>query len=134
MAEKQSLMQTRRENGLDAKKLAEAARRHFKEIEELYFKAEPVTAFKSPPFREDTKEWMQKILVQHGVTIADYGSFLVLTFPEGTTKKEILPRLSSTYMRYRVVLSDGYELRETTYRQTRGYSYLAFLNPEEITR
>jgi hypothetical protein len=61
---------------------------------------------------------------KHGCTIEERPNKWIIFFPEGTTKTEIYPRTMQP--RYRIVLPDGYELREACDRY-REVSLLAYL-------
>ena len=100
-------------------------RQHFKQVEDLYIKPEPVSQMKTKPFREDLAEWIQEVLELHGVKVEKTNGDMLLTFPPGTTKREILPRLTGVHSW--VQLPDGYKLRESIYRDMPEYSYLALL-------
>jgi hypothetical protein len=73
------------------------------------------------PFEvEEAKEIMRK----HGCTLEERPDKCIIFFPEGTTKTEIYPRTMQS--RYRIVLPDGYELREA-YDRYREVSLLGYL-------
>ena len=69
--------------------------------------------------QEEAKNIMQK----HGCKLEEHPSECIIFFPEGTTKTEIYPRTRQA--RYRIVLPDGYELREV-YDPYREISLLAY--------
>jgi hypothetical protein len=56
--------------------------------------------------QKEAKSIMQK----HGCKLEEHPDECIVFFPEGTTKIEIYPR--TRHPRYRIVLPDGYELRE----------------------
>lgn len=52
------------------------------------------------------------VLERHGCVISRDGKAYVVSFPQGTIKREMLPRLPITET-WRVFLPDGYELLES---------------------
>ncbi len=64
---------------------------------------------------------------QHGCTFSEEGCAILLTYPPGTVKREIYPRLVVT-CNYRVYFPDGYEVIES-YDRHRKISLL-FYRPE----
>jgi hypothetical protein len=61
---------------------------------------------KTPPIFDEAKE----IIKEHGCAIVEYADYCVVTFPEGTTRMEILPRLYNE--RYQITLPDGFQIRQ----------------------
>jgi hypothetical protein len=61
---------------------------------------------KTPPMIDEAKE----IIKEHGCAIVEYADYCVVTFPEGTTRMEIFPRLYNE--RYQITLPDGFQIRE----------------------
>ncbi len=80
----------------------------------------PLRQLTTLPFEvEEAKEIIRK----HGCIVEEYPDKYIIIFPEGTTKTEIYPRTMQE--RYRIVLPDGYELREA-YDRYREVSLLAY--------
>ncbi len=52
----------------------------------------------------------REIIKQHGCEVVEYPDHCVVTFPEGTMRMEILPRLSNE--RYEITLPDGFRMIE----------------------
>ncbi|MGH2496764.1 MAG: hypothetical protein ACRDIV_18840 [Ktedonobacteraceae bacterium] len=52
----------------------------------------------------------RKYLEQHGCTITEQDGEITVTYPAGTTSREILPR--TMYEWFKIVLPDGTELQE----------------------
>ena len=61
---------------------------------------------KTPPIFDEVIE----IIKAHGCEIVEYAGSCVVTFPEGTTRMEIFPRLYNE--RYQITLPDGFQVRE----------------------
>jgi hypothetical protein len=61
----------------------------------------------------------------HGCEIVEYAGYCVVTFPEGTTRTEIFPRLYN--VRYQITLPDGFQVREI-YDRCREQSLLFLLS------
>ena len=82
--------------------------------------AYPLRQLTTLPFEvEEAKESIRK----HGCTIEERPNKCIIFFPEGTTRTEIYPRTMQS--RYRILLPDGYELREM-YDRYREVSLLAY--------
>jgi len=79
----------------------------------------PLHQLTTLPFEEEAKE----IMLKHGCTLEEHPNECIIIFPEGTTKTEIYPRTMQS--RYRIILPDGYELREI-YDRYREISLLAY--------
>ena len=60
---------------------------------------------------EDIVPEARVLLGKHGCTIVTCIGYCKVTFPEGTTRSSIFPRMSLSE-RYKIVLPDGYEMRE----------------------
>jgi hypothetical protein len=73
------------------------------------------------PFLEG--EEPKEIIRKHGCRLEEHPNECIIFFPEGTTKTEIYPRTRQA--RYRIILPDGYELREV-YDLYREISLLAY--------
>ncbi len=57
----------------------------------------------------------EMVLVRHGCTIVPHDTYCEVAFPEGTTRKEILPRMPQSE-RYKLVFPDDYVVLETYVR------------------
>ena len=66
----------------------------------------PLRQLTTPPLLEEAKEMIK----QHGCEIVAHADYCVVTFPEGTRRAEIFPRLS--HERYTLMLPDGFQIRE----------------------
>lgn len=66
----------------------------------------PLRHLTTPPLIDEARE----IIKQHGCEIFERSDHCVLTFPEGTMRMEILPRLSNE--RYEITLPDGFRMVE----------------------
>ena len=75
---------------------------------------------KTPPIVDEAKE----VIKAHGCEIVEYADYCVVTFPVGTMRKEIFPRLYNG--RYQIMLPDGYQMREM-YDRCQEYSLLFLL-------
>jgi hypothetical protein len=80
----------------------------------------PVRQRKTPPMIEEAK----KVLREHGCVIVEDGEHCVVTFPEGTMRREVLPRLYNE--RYMITLPDGFQVREM-YDRCQEYSLFFLL-------
>lgn len=65
-----------------------------------------------PVFLPSLEQEARAVLEQHGCVISRNDKAYVVSFPQGTIKCEILPRLPITET-WRVFLPDGYELLES---------------------
>jgi hypothetical protein len=81
----------------------------------------PLHQLTTPLLEEDAKE----IILKHGCTIEKHPNKCIIFLPEGTTKTEIF--LRTKHPRYRIVLPDKYELRET-YDRYQEISLLSYLS------
>ena len=79
--------------------------------------AVPVRHLKTPPMIEAAKKAMR----EHGCVIVEDGEHCVVTFPEGTMRREVFPRLYNE--RYIITLPDGFQMREV-YERCQEYSLL----------
>ncbi len=66
----------------------------------------PLRQLTTPPIIDEARE----IIKQHGCEIFERSDHCVVTFPEGTMRMEILPRLSNE--RYEITLPDGFRMVE----------------------
>src|SRR5437868_2696631 len=66
----------------------------------------PLRQLTTPPLLEEAKEMIK----QHGCEIVEHADHCVVTFPEGTRRAEIFPRLYNE--RYTIMLPDGFQIRE----------------------
>ena len=66
----------------------------------------PLRHLTTPPMIEEAKEMIK----QHGCEIVEHADHCVVTFPEGTRRAEIFPRLYNE--RYTIMLPDGFQIRE----------------------
>ncbi len=57
----------------------------------------------------------EMVLMKHGCVVTLHETCSVVKFPEGTIRKEILPRMPQSE-RYKLVLPDGYAVQETWVR------------------
>jgi len=80
----------------------------------------PLHQLKTPPIVDEAKE----VIKAHGCEIVEYADYCVVTFPVGTMRKEIFPRLYNG--RYQIMLPDGYQMREM-YDRCQEYSLLFLL-------
>jgi len=85
---------------------------------------EPIKQLKTHLFREECVGRVREILAAHGCGLEVTEEYCVVTFPEGTTRKEILPRPNFSE-RNRITLPDEYELEEVVQRNAL-YSLLGF--------
>lgn len=79
----------------------------------------PLHQLKTPPLTEEARE----IIVRHGCTLDENADECMVSFPEGTTRTEILPRMMTE--RYRIAFPDNYELQEV-YDKYREISILLY--------
>jgi len=68
-------------------------------------------------------EVARKIIVRHGCTLDENADECMVSFPEGTTRTEILPRMMTE--RYCITFPDNYELQEV-YDKYREISVLLY--------
>ena len=61
---------------------------------------------KTPPMIDEAK----KVIREYGCEIVEYADHCVVTFPEGTMREEIFPRMYNA--RYTITLPDGVQMRE----------------------
>ena len=80
----------------------------------------PARHLKTPPMIEAAKKAMR----QHGCVIVEDGEYCAVTFPEGTMRREVFPRLYNG--RYIITLPDGFQMREM-YERCQEYSLLFLL-------
>ena len=85
---------------------------------------EPIKQLKTYLFREKCVPRVREIFSAHGITLEIAGDHCLVTFPDGTTRQEILPRPNYS-VRYRITLPDGHEMREVDQRNAL-YSSLGF--------
>lgn len=67
---------------------------------------QPLEKLKTPPIFDEAAG----IIREHGCEIVEHADYCVVTFPQGTTRTEIFPRLYNE--RYQVTLPDGFQMRE----------------------
>jgi uncharacterized protein (DUF1330 family) len=125
-------------------KASHSMQAHFDRIEVV---RTPVCEIRTPPFVPSYKELIKEILTAHGAEIAEIAEItrngqvvraehIVISFPDGTYRSELLPRTHDE--KYRIVFPDGYSILEIG-RRGCPYSYLQFdtlkgLNPEQVNR
>ncbi|HEX6554732.1 MAG TPA: hypothetical protein VF026_18345 [Ktedonobacteraceae bacterium] len=80
----------------------------------------PARQLKTPPMIDVAK----KVMREHGCVIIEDGEHCVVTFPEGTMRGEVFPRLYNE--RYIITLPDGFQMREM-YDRCQGHSLLFLL-------
>ena len=80
---------------------------------------QPLHQLKTPPLTEEAR----KIIVRHGCTLDENTDECIVSFPEGTTRTEILPRMMTE--RYRITIPDNYKLQEV-YDKYREISMLLY--------
>jgi hypothetical protein len=83
----------------------------------------PLHQLKTPPLTEEAKD----IMLRHGCSLDEYPHECTVSFPEGTTRTEIFPRMMSE--RYHITLPDSYQLHEI-YDKYREISILLY--PREL--
>lgn len=66
----------------------------------------PLHQLKTPPLTEEAKE----VMLRHGCTLNEHTHECMVSFPEGTTRTEIFPRMMTA--RYHITLPDSYKLHE----------------------
>ena len=79
----------------------------------------PLHQLKTPPLTEEARE----IIVRHGCTLDENIDEGMMSFPEGTTRTELLPRMMTE--RYHITFPDGYKLQEV-YDKYREISILLY--------
>lgn len=67
----------------------------------------PIAQLIFPPFKKEVKNGVKELLESHGCTVEVRGADYVVTFPEGTTRREIFPR--TFHERHRIKLADGFD-------------------------
>ncbi len=60
----------------------------------------------TPPMIDEAREMIK----QHGCEVYEYPNHCVVTFPEGTRRSEMFPRLPCE--RYEITLPDGFQMVE----------------------
>ena len=80
--------------------------------------AEPI---KTPP---NIQREAGEIFTRHGCEFRDEEEYLLVTFPEGTIKREIYPR-PGVSLRYEICFPDGYTIEEL-YDRHRELSFLFY--------
>jgi hypothetical protein len=88
----------------------------FQAMENLYSPVTPLTQVRIPPLRQEQIEFATSCLSAHSCTLDVGCESILLTFPPGTTKQELYPRINDT--RYRVTFPDGWEIRLTEHRHS----------------
>jgi len=76
---------------------------------------EPIKRLQTVPFREKCLPRVKEILARHGCGLEVNAEDCVVTFPDGTTRQEILPRPNYSE-RNRITLPDGYEMEDVVPR------------------
>ena len=66
----------------------------------------PLHQLKTPPIIDEAKKAME----EHGCEIVEYADHCVVTFPEGTMRAEIFPRMYNE--RHTITLPNGFQIRE----------------------
>ncbi|MFL5705219.1 MAG: hypothetical protein ACJ8AG_20650 [Ktedonobacteraceae bacterium] len=66
----------------------------------------PLHQLKTPPMIDEA----QKVIRRYGCEIVEYADHCIVTFPEGTIREEIFPRMYNA--RYTITLPDGVQMRE----------------------
>jgi hypothetical protein len=66
----------------------------------------PLYQLKTPPMIDKA----QKVIRGYGCEIVEYADHCIVTFPEGTIREEIFPRMYNA--RYTITLPDGVQMRE----------------------
>ena len=61
---------------------------------------------KTPPLTEEAKE----VMIKHGCMLEENPDECIVSFPEGTTRTEIFPRMMTE--RYHITLPNGYQLQQ----------------------
>jgi hypothetical protein len=80
---------------------------------------QPLHQLKTPPLTEEAR----KIIEKHGCTLDENTHECIVSFPEGTTRAEIFPRVMTE--RYRITFPDNYKLQEV-YDKYREISILLY--------
>lgn len=81
--------------------------------------AQPLHQLKTPPLTEEAR----KIIVRHGCTLDENTDECMVSFPEGTTRTEIFPRMLTE--QYCITFPDSYKLQEN-YDKYREISILLY--------
>jgi hypothetical protein len=69
---------------------------------------------------KDLDPWAKEFLVEHGCTLTDAGNnATMVSYPNGTTRQELLPPNKVPGINYRVKFPHGFELREVQKAGTR---------------
>lgn len=68
--------------------------------------AQPLHQLKTPPLTAEARE----VMVKHGCTLEENPDECIVSFPEGTTRTEIFPRMMTE--RYHIMLPNGYKLQQ----------------------
>ncbi len=80
---------------------------------------QPLHRLKTPPLTEEAR----KVMLKHGCTLEENPNECNISFPEGTTRTEIFPRMMSE--RYHITFPDSYRLHEV-YDKYREISILLY--------
>src|SRR6266700_4473566 len=76
--------------------------------------AKPITTLNIASIDAVNADEIKALLQQHGCTLDEHAEHTVLTFPEGTTRKEVLPRTFQA--RYDIFFPDGFFIQEVYIR------------------
>jgi hypothetical protein len=85
--------------------------------------AEPISTLKIAPIDVNYAGEIKLTLRKHGCLLEEQADHVLLTFPRGTTRKEVLPH--SLQACFDIFLPDGFLIREVYYQQQQiSYIYI----------